>query len=248
MNAPRARLGAYAWWQLRDYASGPGLGTLVITLLVGVAPIIAVMRAVATGTGGEPPDELIRPLFNSFVQFLALVGPIMAVGSMVSADRAPGLTRFLFAKPVGAPQYYLLMWSVRGAGLLAITAVLSLAIHLLVAPVAWGGAVLGIALTWLHIGGVGFLASVLVPRDSVYVIGLYATTTLLAQFQRIAPQWEWVDPLLVVLPPMHKLSDLRVALMDGTAPAWNDLWHVMGWGGACLTLGAVLIRRFPLVR
>jgi hypothetical protein len=248
MTAPRGRLGAYAWWQLRDYALGPGGGTLVLVGLVSVAPIFAVMRAVNGTAPGVAVQDIVQPAFLALVQFLSLVGPIVAVGSMVSADRAPGLTRFLFAKPVGVSRFYLQMWLVRGAGLLAIAAFFALLVHTLAAPVPWMGAVLGVALTWLLIGGVGFLASVLVPRDSIYVIGLYAATNLLDQFRSIAPQWEWPGLLLTVLPPMHKLGALRSALMDGNGWVWADAWHVMGWGAACVALATVLVRRLPLVR
>jgi hypothetical protein len=241
-------MGAYAWWQLRDYAVGPGLGTLVIVVLVGIAPMYAAVSAMASRGVDATPNEIIVPLFNAFLQFIALVGPIAAVGSMVSADRAPGLTRFLFAKPVNVTRYYLQMWVVRGAGLLAITAALGLLVHFTVAPVNWSAAVLGVALTWLLLGGVGFLFSVLVPRDSVYVIGLFAATTLLQQFTQIAPEWTWVKPTLMVLPPMHKLGGIRTAFMDGSPLVWNDLWHVVGWGVGSLVVGALLLRRLPLVR
>jgi hypothetical protein len=86
------------------------------------------------------------------------------------------------------------------------------------------------------------------PRDSIYVIGLYAGTSLLDQFRTIAPQWEWTGLLLTVLPPMHKLGGLRGALMDGSGWVWADGWHVMGWGVGCVVLACVLVRRLPLVR
>ncbi len=244
MTAPRGRLGAYAWWQARDYATGPGLGTLVLTALVGVVPIFVGVHALGPRSQDGPVDQL----FAGFVQFLALVGPIVAVGGMVSADRQPGLARFLFAKPVAAPLYYLQMWMVRGAGLMLITAALSLLVHQFAAPVAWVAAVLGVGVAWVLIGGVGFLASTLVPRDSVYVIGLYAVTSLLDQIIRLVPQWTWVKSALAVLPPMHKLGDLRTALLHGAPIVWPDLWHVLAWGVASVVAAVVLVRRLPLVR
>jgi hypothetical protein len=248
MTAARGRLGAYAWWQLRDYVLGPGAGTLFLVGLVSLAPIFGMRRAMGVAAGPEAMADMVRVSFLAMVQFLALVGPIVAVGSMVSADRAPGLARFLFAKPISVSRFYLQMWLVRGAGLLAITAVLALTVDRLAAPVPWLAAVGGIALTWLLLGGVGYLASVLAPRDSIYVIGCYALTTLLDQFRSIAPQWAWVDGLLTVLPPMHKLGPLRNALLAGQGWSWPDAWHVMGWGAACVVLATVLVRRLPQVR
>jgi hypothetical protein len=248
VSAPRGRLGAYAWWQLRDYMTGPGIGTLVIVSLVSVAPIFAMLQAMRGRAEGMPADELVGPLFLAFVQFIALVGPVVAVGGMVSSDRQPGLTRFLFAKPISVPLYYLQMWGLRGTGLLVITAALSLLVHRFAAPVAWWPAVLGVAITWVLLGGVGVLLSTLVPRDSIYLIGLYAVTTLLDQFSRIAPQWRWVEPVLSVLPPMHKLNGVRTALLGGSAPVAADLWHVLAWGLAALAAALLLMRRLPLVR
>jgi hypothetical protein len=248
MSTSRGRMGHYAWWQLRDYAVGPGVGTLFLVALVGLLPIF-LMRSAMEGMGtGEAPDEIVRPAFLAMVQFLALVGPIVAVGSMVSADRAPGLTRFLFAKPIGVSRYYLQAWLVRGAGLVALALLCMLSVHYFAAPVPWQGAVLGIALTWLLIGGVGYLASVLLPRDAIYVIAIYATTNLLEQFRNVAPQWDWPGLVLTVLPPMHKLGPLRTALMDGSGWVWADAWHVIGWGLGCVIAATVLVRRLPLVR
>ncbi len=248
MTRLRGRIASYAWWQLRDYAVGPGAGTLFLVGLVSVAPIFGMMRAMRTAAPEATPTELVGPAFLALVQFLSLVGPIVAVGSIVSADRAPGLARFLFAKPVGVARYYLQAWLVRGAGLLAIALLCTLFVHHFAAAVPWQGAVLGIGLTWLLIGGVGFLASVLVPRDSIYVIGCYAVTSLLDQFRSIAPQWEWPGLALSILPPMHKLGPLRRALMEGSGWGWADGWHVIAWGVGCVVAATLLVRRLPLVR
>jgi hypothetical protein len=189
---------------------------------------------------------MVRTAYTALLQFLSLIGPIVAVGGMVSADRAPGLSRFLFAKPIGVSRYYLQMWLLRGLGLLLITAILSAVVHT-VAPVPWWGAVQGIAVTWTLIGGVGFLASVLAPRDSMYVIGLYAVTTLLDQL-RTLPDLGWLERPLAVLPPMHKLGALRTALLGDSGWVWADALHVLGWGLGCVALATVLVRRLPLVR
>ena len=248
MSAARGRIGHYAWWQFRDYALGPGAGTLFLVGLVSVLPILGLLRAMQRAAPEATPAEVVGPAFVALVQFLSLVGPIVAVGSIVSPDRAPGLARFLFAKPISVSRYYLQLWCVRGAGLLLIALLCTGVVDVFAAPVPWQGAVLGVALTWLLIGGVGFLASVLMPRDSIYVIGIYAVTNLLDQFRTIAPQWRWAEVVLAVLPPMHKLGPLRSALMQGSGWDWGDAWHVMGWGGACVVAATLLVRRLPLVR
>lgn len=248
MSALRGRLGRYAWWQLRDYAMGPGIGTLAIVGLVSVAPIVAMIRAVNGDTASMPIDELVTQAFAGMVQLVALLGPILAVGGIVSSDRQPGLGRFLFSKPIDVSRYYLQLWCVRGIGLVAVTAILALALQWFAAPVPWRAGLQAVALAWLLLGGVGFLLSVLVAREVGYVILISLVTTLLEQMTKITPQWRWVDLVLSVLPPFHKLAPLRTAMLAGTPMDGGDLALVTLWGLASIVVAVLMVRRLPLVR
>ncbi len=254
MNGPggvrvRGRLGDYAWWQLRDYATGPAIWTVVVVFVLGIFPLL--MMKYASARGGVPPaqlDGLVAQSFASFVGIMAALAPMIGVARLASHDRAPGLSRFLFSQPVGIRRYYLQAWAVRLAAALAITLAMSLAINQFVAKVPWLGAAGAVGISWALVGGVAFLLTVLTAHDAGAIIALYLMPTLLSTLHETAPTWWWVKPLLTVLPPTHKLDALHRALLQHTAVSPGDLWHVLLYGAGCVVLATWLVRRLPMVR
>ena len=245
----RGRIGDYAWWQLRDYAMGPAIWTVLVVFVLGVFPLL--MMKYASTQGSMPPqrpDAAVRQSFGSLVGIIAALGPMIAVARLASRDRAPGLSRFLFSQPVGVTRYYLQAWFVRWAALLGITLVVVLCINQLVSPVPWLEALGAVGISWVLVGGVAFLLTVLTAQDAGVLIGVYLIPTLLQALHETIPTWWWVKPLLAILPPMHKLDGLHKAVMQHTAMPQGDLWHVLLYGTACVALGAWLVRRLPLVR
>ena len=251
MSARRGRLGAYALWQARDYAfTTSGAATLLIPFVLGVFPLL-VTKYVAMKSGASGPEvhNAVLGGFNLLVGILAIAGPLFSVANMVSADRQPGLTRFLFAKPVSVSAYYLQMWLVRGAGVLVISVVLTQTVNLFVAPVPWREAVAAVGITWILIGGLGFLLSVLLARDTAILLGLYLWVTILDTVNQNVPDWRWiVKPVLAAMPPFHRLDEIRNALLRGTPMPVGDLWHALIFGTVCVALATYLVRRMPLVR
>ncbi|HYD54425.1 MAG TPA: hypothetical protein VEA99_17440 [Gemmatimonadaceae bacterium] len=123
-----ARLGAYAWWQLRDYLFEKGIGTLLVMLFAGSIGYIG-----AKGMTRFSPDSLRAPLSAAFSELygqLVLLGVLFATNGIVSDDRKNGYYRFLFAKPVSVPRFYVQKFLVHLCGFLLVSAVLVLAFNL----------------------------------------------------------------------------------------------------------------------
>jgi hypothetical protein len=250
MTAQRGRLGAYALWQLRDYClTVAGAGSLLLPFVIGVFPLL-VMKYINIRNGGNPGQlqNVGLQSFDALVSAIAWIGAMLSIVSMVSADRQPGLTRFLFAKPIPVPAYYLQAWVVRGTALAAFTLLLTQIVNLLVLPVPWVMGIASVAIAWVLIGGVGFLLSVLTSRDGLSLVALYLVVVSLDGARQSLPTLHWVKWVMYVLPPMQKLEVLRHALLRGTPLPMGDFWHVIAYGAACTALATYLVRRLPLVR
>lgn len=248
MNAPRGRLGSYSLWQLRDYMLSPGIATILISAIV-LIPMFVTRGLVARE--GASPDEMHRAfatMFDQLVALLATVGPMVGIAGFASADRQPGLARFLFAKPVAVRAYYLQAWIVRGLALGAITVAVALLVDQLFTPASWLDTVAAVGMAWLLLAGMGFLLSVLVPRDIAVIFAAYIIPVLFAGMVKGGVKWWWLKPVLTVLPPTHKLEGIRHALLGPGNVDTGDAWHVALYGAACLVLAAYLVRRLPLVR
>jgi hypothetical protein len=247
-TAGRGRLRAYSLYQLRDYWFGPGAGTLLIVFFASAIPLLVVAHTARRGGDIGAAAPMLRQLFDSLVQFLSWVGSLLAVSGLASTDRHPGLARFLFSKPIGVRAYYVQAWCVRGASLLLITAALLAVVQRFAMPVMWLDTMVSVALAWVLIGGVGLLVSVLVQKDAALGVALFAAPTILDAMHKAVPEWGWIQPVLLGLPPTHKLGSVRTALLNDVPVAAVDVWHIVLFGIGSVALATYLVRRMPLVR
>jgi ABC-type transport system involved in multi-copper enzyme maturation permease subunit len=232
-------------WQMRDYLAGPFVATVVITLALGMLPVIMFKAQTLPGAPVDPNALALH--YQALVGVIGGLGSLIGAARLVSADRSPGLARMLFSKPVNPSSYYLQAWTVRGVTLAAFTLALGALVSLLLAPVDIGRGVAYVALAWLLVGGAGLLISALTAQDAGVFIGVYLLPGILVQLQRAYPGWTWLKPILTVMPPIHKLDDLRTGLLAGTTPQ-GVLLHVILYGVGCVALSMFVIRRLPLVR
>ena len=250
MSATRGRIQDYALWQWRDYALGPMIWTVVAVFMIGVFPLI--MMKVHSAEMNIPTGQqgsMFLTAYDSMVGVLAFIGSFLAVSRFVSKDRTPGLTRFLFAKPVGVTHYYLQTWVLRMGTLVIVALITAVLINAYIFPVQIGGTVASVGASVLLIGGVGFLLSVLTAQDTLLLIAVYLIPDMLDGLQTVLPKWKWLlSGVLTVMPPMHKLDDLRHALIHQTPLSQGLLWHVVLYGAGSLVLASYLVRRMPLVR
>lgn len=248
-DAVRGRLGRYAIWQFRDYVVERGFSTLLIGFILGaqfVLPLrMALHETLGEGWATEPMGRtMLMVAVPQLVITFAFLGTLIAVNGIVSNDRRHGYVRFLFAKPVSVIRYYLQAFGTTVLGLMAATAVLVLVFGLLVAPLIPAEAILVVCIVALGVGGIGFLLSTLVRGDWLFLSLVLAVTLLLRGLYGQAGDWR--QHALLLLPPLHRLDDIRDALLSGGSPASSDVLWVVGYGAACLLLGLVVLRRRPL--
>jgi hypothetical protein len=248
MAIVRARLGAYARWQLRDFILGPGGITIGIVLL----QIWITSRTQVIESGVGPPRT---PSLDWLVQLVGLLGSIYATSSLVSEDRARGYYRFLFAKPVGPVRYYAQAFALRGVVLLVLAALVSLLGAWIAHPVPLLGAVAYTAVMYVFAGGVTACQSTLWRFAWVGSLVLYLASIPVAQLA--APDAP-IGPVAhalwraahVILPPFSQQTFLHGML--ASAPPWGDIagsiaWCV-GYGLIALVAGAFVIRGLEWAR
>ena len=248
-SAQRGRIGRYGVWQLRDYIVDRGLSTILIGFILGAQFILPLRMGLHETLGDlwatHPTGRrMLMVAVPQLVTTFAFLGTLIAVNGIVSNDRHHGYVRFLFAKPVSVVRYYLQAFAASLVGLMAATAVLAGLFAVLVAPLIPIEVILIVLISAVGVGGIGFLLSTLVRGDWLFLSMVLAVSVLARGLYGQAGDWR--EQLLVVLPPLHRLDDIRNPLLAGNAPVALDVAWVMGYGLACLLLGVVVLRRRPL--
>jgi hypothetical protein len=251
-----ARMGRYAVWQSRDFLFNIAIVTLVIFGMVGwlfhlnLGANEELMRA--RGMRLTIPMKL--NLYLELLGMFATVGPIIAVSGIVSSDRAGGFTRFLFAKPVSPIRFYVQSLLIRFAGYMLIGCVLLFAWSRLHPPAFDWKFFADIAICFVSIGGIVFLASVASRYDGLIAIAfLLLSAVFWEKWETVGGVRHWVTWLL---PPTTKFGDIHAWYLGlnamGTlaelpfATKWV-VWNA-GYGLACVLLGLVMLRRIPLTK
>lgn len=248
-DATRGRITWYGLWQLRDYVVDRGVSTVLIGLILGtqfVLPLRMGLHAtLGDGWATEPTGRaMLLVAVPQLVMTFALLGTLIAMNGIVSNDRRHGYVRFLFAKPVSVVRYYLQAFAASIVGLMVATAVLAGLFAVIVAPLVPIESVAVVGIVAVGVGGIGFLLSTIVRGDWLFLsLVLGMTAMLRGIFGRTG---DWREAALVVLPPLHRLDDIRDRLLGGTWPAALDIGWVAGYGMACVVLGIIVLRRRPL--
>lgn len=241
----RARLARYARWQLGDYVMERSASTLIVVLLasyLNFTPLIVQYGRPASGT--MPPmfaEALARSLYS-----LALLGTVFAVRGIVSDDRALGYYRFLFAKPVSVSAYYAQKFAVYMLGFLLVSVFLLLVHAVVVTPYMSLAVLPVLALLFVGIGGIGFLASALWRFDWVALGGVLFAAALL--WDAWSARGGWRAIVTHALPPVHLVGGVLSALSQGNAIPLMDLGWIAAYGLVCFLLALVVLRRRPLAR
>lgn len=233
----RARLGSYALWQLRDYALTRGVPTLIIGALL-LFQIRLMMNQVG---GGLEAVAFVSQLLATFV----VIGALIAINGIISNDRRQGYYRFLFAKPLAIPRYYVQAFLIHGAGLVLGSALFLLAVWGVSGAATPARTVLYPALYYVLLGGLGFLFSSLLRNDWVLIVATLALTQVL--------RWRWADDpgalgwmVRWLLPPFHVFEDVRTTLLAGTMPeAAMMLWPLL-YGALGVAAGVLVLRKRAL--
>ena len=256
-----ARVGAYAFWQLRDYLKDRGLPTFIVALLsgyLGLSPIIermptrsdAVPAALLARFGSADAVYAARMLeFNhaflrGILGTIVFLGALFAMNGIVANDRKQGFYRFLFAKPMTPARYYGQAFFVHWVGFVAVMIVYGA----LIWPVLSRPLLLVIALMFVAYSGIAFLLSAAARWDWMSLVAVTVAATFL--WTRYGESSHPLARLLFLLPPLHRADEVYasvsgVPMYASGAPIvipWSILAWLVGYGAACFAAGLVVLR------
>ena len=255
--ARRARLGSYAWWQLRDYFTDRGVPTFIICALFGyleVGPVHALLQqrlarvgpAMVTQYGSMDAarhaivHHASALLLASLLGALVFLGALLATNGIVANDRKLGFYRFLFAKPVAPPRFYGQAFLLNWCGFLVVMSVLALIYGRVITPVLTPTFLAGLGLMFLCYGGIAFMLSAVARWDWLSLV----TVTVLASWlwDRYGESDSPLATLLYLLPPLHRTTKVYDAIAGGVALPWHTVAWSAGYGAACYAIGLVVLR------
>lgn len=237
----RARLVPYALWQLRDYLTNKGFGTLLIVALLLFSAYMPYRVAVTGGAGPDAIDMVLTVGLTQIITSFVLFGVLFATNGIVSEDRKLGFYRFYFAKPVGVVAFYAQKFVVHLAGFLLLGAVMLAAYSVLMRPTLPPALFPVLALLFVGLGGIGFMLSAVTTADWVSLIGVYVVSLIAWTMYGLDAGWRGM--LAHLLPPVHKLGEIYTAVVaDEPVPMKWLLW-ITAYGFGCMLVGLYVLSR-----
>jgi ABC-type transport system involved in multi-copper enzyme maturation permease subunit len=259
----RARVGAYALWQFRDYLKDRGVPTLIVATLAAYLslsaifepnvrePVLAILRA------RFDTAEAVQAAWMSYVNFaflsstlnaLVFVGALFAMNGIVANDRKLGFYRFLFAKPVTPSRYYGQAFLVHWAGFMLVMTLLGLLYGLILSPILTQRLLVGIGLMFVAYSGIAFLLSAAARWDWLSLVAAAVAATLL--WRRFEASPHPIARLLYLLPPLHRVNEVYLSVsgtpvVGSASPGgipWALLVWLTGYGVVCYVAGLVVLR------
>ncbi|MFL5576398.1 MAG: hypothetical protein ACJ79S_10565 [Gemmatimonadaceae bacterium] len=221
-----ARLGRYAWWQLKDFARERGvwimaLGLLALWIFRANYEAPTWIRSPRGFSGSYLPTEadFFRAQLMRLVGVGSFVATLIATHGIVARDRERGYQRFLFAKPVSITRYYLQAFLVHGVGYLAIVAALLLATAASFGrAVPAAGVLIYAGAQYVLVGGLVMLLSTL-GRYDFAVGGLLSVASIPVAL--MGARWHastWWKVAALLLPPLPSLVSAGDSVARGRLP------------------------------
>ncbi|HUQ46598.1 MAG TPA: hypothetical protein VM033_08120 [Gemmatimonadaceae bacterium] len=253
----RARLGAYALWQLRDYFMDRGAPTVLVGTLFGymvAGPMVASVSgrlermspaALARLGGMEAArmaivGEVTATFLTALLGNLVFLGALFAMNGIVANDRKLGYYRFLFSKPLSPASYYGQAFLLHWAGFLAVTTLMGLLFHALIGPVLTGRLYAAIALMYLCYAGIAFALSAAARWDWLSLVAVTVASNYL--WMRYGESHSALGALLYLFPPIHRTSEVYSAVASGVALPWHLLGWYAAYGAVSFAIGLVVLR------
>lgn len=241
----------YARYQAVDFlgqkASIPGILALFIG---GMTLYLATKQRTPVNWTTEDGTHFAQVILKQGLDIFFPLSALLGINGISSADRQHGHVRFFFSKPVVVPGFYLQAYVVYGLLLTVLGGAFALLLQSFTTAVPVVGAMEAGALTWILIGGVGFLLSSLTRFDGALLVLSWLVSSILRAAAAIKPETPlpgWLLPIVKVLPPVDRLDAVRTALYNGHAAATAPTMHVIGYGLAALVLGVLVLRRRSLI-
>jgi hypothetical protein len=263
----RARTGAYALWQLRDYLKDRGVSTLIVgalsaylgwSMMTETAPMPRPTDVVSAGLLARFGNadavyaarmaEFSFHFMRSMLGAMIFLGALFAMNGIVANDRKQGFFRFLFAKPVSPSRYYGQAFVVHSIGFMFVMLLLGALYGAVVWPVLTPQFVLVVGLMFVAYSGVAFLLSAAARWDWLSLVVVSVAATFL--WTKFGGSSHPLARLLYLLPPLHRADEVYAAV-SGTPVISGALapvvpWPLVLWFGTygilCYLAGLVVLR------
>ncbi len=247
----RGRLRAYLRFQLGDYLLQRAAVPFVLVLVVSGLPLWSTLRGQPDFFRGPRGPFFAMQLYTGTVALFLPLGAFLAGSGIISTDRQQGYIRFFFSKPVNVMAYYVQAYVLHAALFVLIFGAITWTYGQYTVQFSVHRAMEAAALTFVLVGGLGFLFSTLTRFDGGLLVLVYVISMALQQVtaeSRADMVPGWVRQVARVLPPVHALDEVRNHLYAREAIDQAQVWHVMGYGGGAFLLGLLALRRLPLAR
>jgi hypothetical protein len=244
------RLTAYLFrYQLRD----------LLVLRAGLPTFMAVFFGwMIVKTDGSTVDwngpsgqDLARNVVNMFGVYVFIpVATFLGIARLVADDRANGYFRFLFSKPVSLVRFYLQQWVLYGVVIVVLGGILLAWLQAYTTTLPIADAMLAIAITWVLVGGVGFLLTSLTNYDGLLLIIIWMASKILHAVKDAdnSPMWGWMREVTRFTLPVQKLTHIQNELLAGNPLPVPHTVHVMAYGLLAFAAGMVILRRWSFSR
>jgi hypothetical protein len=245
------RLLAYLPFKLGDYLLQRAAVPVVMVLLVAGFPLYGTLHANPGFFATPQGPVLASQLFTSVVALFLPLGAFLGGAGIISTDRHLGHVRFLFSKPVNVVAYYVQTYVLHGVVFVVLFGIITWGYGAVTVRQPVIAAMAAAGLTFVLVGGLGFLLGTLTRFDGLFVALAYVGSMTLQQVVAMPglPQLPaWAVQIARVLPPAYKLDQLRDQLYAAQALDTARLWHVLGYGLGAFLLGLVALRKLPLSR
>jgi hypothetical protein len=242
---------AYARFQLADYLLQRAAVAVALVLLVAGLPLWGVLRGQPDAFAQPGGAGLAMQLYTGTVALFLPIGAFLAGAGIISTDRRQGYFRFYFSKPVNVVAFYVQTYLLHGVLFIALFGALTWGWGALAIHVSVHRAMEAAALTYVLVGGLGLLFSVLLRFDGLLLVVVYLISNVLQQIvsmpgrPRLPP---WAVQFSAVLPPVYQMDQARNHLYAAEAIPAADIWHVVGYGVGAFVLGVLLLRKLALSR
>lgn len=254
----RAQLARYSGWLFRDFAINIGIISVVLFGLLGLLSLMQIHAMQEMLASRRVPMEVtlaskVRAFLETYQAFLS-VAPIICVSGLASQDRTMGFSRFLFAKPVSVRTYYAELLLVRLIGYLVLGAALVTVYSFFEPPALSWKMLVAMTLSFVAMGGIVFLFSVLTRHDGLIAIAFVLVGVLVwghwGDKTGIGHWATYLFPPSIQSGSLHNWSlglDSQGGIAQVDFPWKWSTWNA-GYGLACGLLGLYLLRRVPLTK
>lgn len=247
----RGRLAAYLRYQLGDYLLQRAAIPIVLVVFVSGIPLWSTLRGQPDLFQGARGPSFAMQLYTGTVTLFLPVGAFLAGAGIISTDRHQGYIRFYFSKPISVVAFYVQAYVLHAVAFVLLFGAITWVYGRYTVHVSVHLAMEAAALTFVLVGGLGFLFSTLTRFDGGFVVLAYIVSMTLQQVvasSRAELLPGWLRLVARVLPPAYALDQVRNHLYAREAIEPTQVWHVVLYGAGAFLLGLLALRRLPLSR